>query len=349
MPIDPYSPCPGGTGKKVKFCCPDLVQELDKLQRMLEGEQAIGALDHVRKLDEKYPGRACLESMRVSLETAMGDSAADATLASFLKQHPTNCVALSEKALQVATHGDPLAGIDWLQQAIEACGSEMPARVYDAIGALAMVLLSAGHVVPARAHMQLQLGLSQGRDERAVSTLLQLEGAAAVSVLLKSTAPFEAAPKGASWERAFQAALDEAHLGHWKKGAEDWAALTAQAASSPGFWQNLATVRSFLGKYSEAVEALRKFAALEVSLDDAVEAEALAQVLCKEESDGQVDEISLTYTIADAEAVQEKLAADRRFERLPLDTRAWAEQNEPPPRAAFSMLDRPVVASGKEI
>ena len=23
MPIDAYSVCPGGTGKKIKFCCPD--------------------------------------------------------------------------------------------------------------------------------------------------------------------------------------------------------------------------------------------------------------------------------------------------------------------------------------
>jgi hypothetical protein len=334
----------------MKFCCADLVQQLDKLQRMLEGDQPVACLDYVRKLDEKYPGRACLQSMRISLETAVGDpAAAETTLASFLKQHPDNCVALAEKALQTASQGDPLAGIIWLQQAIEACGSEMPARVYDAIGALALVLLSAGHVVPARAHLQLQLGLSQGRDQRAVSTLLQLEGAPAISVLLKNTPPFEAAPKGVAWASAFQAALDEAHRGHWKKGADGWTALTSQAANSPALWRNLATLRGFLGQYTQATEALRKLAALDVPADDAMEAEALAQLLSKEEADGQIEELSLTYNIANAEAVQEKLAADRHFERLPLDTRPWTEQNEPPPRAAFSLLDRPVLASGKDI
>ena len=85
VPIDPYSPCPGGTGKKVKFCCADLVQELDKVQRMLEGEQPLACLDHVRKLDEQYPGRACLQSIRLSLENAVGDhAAAEATLNKFL-------------------------------------------------------------------------------------------------------------------------------------------------------------------------------------------------------------------------------------------------------------------------
>ncbi len=349
MPIDPYSPCPGGTGKKVKFCCSDLVQELDKVQRMLEGEQPQACLDYVRKLDEKYPGRACLQSMRVSLETALGDPAADSTLAAFLKQHPGNPVALAEKALQSATQGDPLSGINWLQQSIEACGSEMPARVYDAIGGLALVLLSAGHMVPARAHLQLQLGLSQGRDEQAVSTLLQLEGSAAVPMLYKNTPPFEPAPPDAKWAAAFQSALEEAHRGNWKKAAAAWSALSAQAASSSALWRNLATLRGFLGDNIGAADALRKYASLGVASDDAVEAEALAQLLTKDEAAGQVDEISLTYTIANAEAAQEKLAADRRLERLPLDTRAWTERNEPPPRAAFSLLDRPVPASGKDI
>ena len=100
MPIDPYSPCPGGTGKKVKFCCSDLVMELDKVQRMLDGEQMVACLDYVRKLDEKFPGRACLQSIRVSLEDSVGDpEAAETTLAAFLKQNPDNAVALSEKAL----------------------------------------------------------------------------------------------------------------------------------------------------------------------------------------------------------------------------------------------------------
>jgi hypothetical protein len=104
-----------------------------------------------------------------------------------------------------------------------------------------------------------------------------------------------------------------------------------------------------LANYPAAIDALRKYEALQVPPDDAVEAEAFAQALSKEESEGQIDELSLACTIGNADDVQEKLAADRRFERLPLDTSAWSAQNEPPPRAAFSLLDRPLPASGKDI
>src|ERR1043165_6975686 len=120
MPIDPYSPCPGGTGKKVKFCCSDLVGELDKVQRMLEGEQPRACLDYIRKLDEKYPGRACLQSIRVSLENAVGDHAeAEQTIATFLGKYPDNPVALAEKALLVGGQEGPIKAIDWMQRAIE--------------------------------------------------------------------------------------------------------------------------------------------------------------------------------------------------------------------------------------
>ena len=350
MPIDPYSPCPGGTGKKVKFCCTDLQQELDKVERMLEGEQSKACLDYVRKLDEKYTGRACLQSIRISLENAVGDhEAAHATLSAFLKQHPENPVALAEQAMDQAAHGDPLAGIPWLQKALEVCADEMPARVYDAFGGLAMALLSAGHVVPARAHLQLQMGISKGRDERAVSALLQLEGSPNVPLPLKDLPPLEAAPAGVPWQAAFQRALDDAQRGYWKKAADAWTALIAQASSAPVLWRNLATMRSYLGDYTGAIEALRKLVQLGVPQDDAVDAEALAQTLAKDEAAGGIDELSIIYTIANADAVQEKFAADRRFERLPLDTRPWAEQNEPPPRAVFSLLDRPLLTSASDI
>ena len=56
------------------------------MQQMLEGEQPLGCLDYVRKLDEKYPGRACLQSIRLSLENAVGDhAAAETTLGKFLR------------------------------------------------------------------------------------------------------------------------------------------------------------------------------------------------------------------------------------------------------------------------
>jgi hypothetical protein len=346
MPIDPYSPCPGGTGKKVKFCCADLTQELDKVTKLLEGEQPTACLDYVRKLDEKHPGRACLQSIRTNLENAVGDEAAATKSAeSFLTSHPSNPVALALKAVQAA-HNDPVAGISWLQKAFEASGQEMPVQVYDAAGALAMALLTAGHYLPARAHLQFQVGVTQAKDERALNALLQFESAPTVPILIKDSPPLAGAPDGAAWKAEFQKGIDASQRGHWQKAADTWTSLTNKVTDSPELWRNLATVRGYVADYQGAADALRKYAAINLSQDDAVEAEALAQLLTKEDAHGQVDDLKIEIPITNAESAQEKLAADRRFERFQLDTSQWHEEDGPPPRAGYFLLDRPLPTTG---
>ena len=62
MALDAYSLCPGGTGKKIKFCCPDFLPELQKIDRMLDGEQYMACLQHIEQLREFLPiviGRVC--------------------------------------------------------------------------------------------------------------------------------------------------------------------------------------------------------------------------------------------------------------------------------------------------
>ena len=61
MPAGPYSPCPGGTGNDIKFCCGgDLLGELQKIERMLDGEQYLACLQHIDRLLKDTPDKACL-------------------------------------------------------------------------------------------------------------------------------------------------------------------------------------------------------------------------------------------------------------------------------------------------
>jgi hypothetical protein len=56
-----YSYCFGGTGKKVKFCCRDLLPELASVQRMFAGEQFAAAMQLLDRLiaEGKDKGPAC--------------------------------------------------------------------------------------------------------------------------------------------------------------------------------------------------------------------------------------------------------------------------------------------------
>ena len=49
MDLDTNQLCPGGTGKKIRFCCKDLQRDLDKIVRFMEGGQRKAALEAIQQ------------------------------------------------------------------------------------------------------------------------------------------------------------------------------------------------------------------------------------------------------------------------------------------------------------
>ena len=121
MPIDPYSPCPGGTGKKIKFCCPNLLGELQKIQRMMEGEQFQGCLQHVEQLERTNPDQPCLLSVKTLLLRILHrfDEARE-TADRFLEKHPDNPIALAESAIVAAINEAGHQAVPLILRAIRA-------------------------------------------------------------------------------------------------------------------------------------------------------------------------------------------------------------------------------------
>ena len=345
MAIDPYASCPGGTGKKIKFCCPDLLAELEKIDRMLTGNQRRACLDHLLQIEPKYPNRACLTTLKADLQAELGDlEQADATLRQLMQTQPDNPVALAEMALVQASRDGGQAGIDPLQKAIAAGGREMSRKVYDAIGELAQLLLAEGHLPAARGHLLMQLRINP-KDETALQLLLRLNSSPAVSLLLKDDQEPLGAPADAPWKNEFEAAMSEARRGAWSIAARKLLALAERAPSSPVMWNNLAMLRGWLADEAGAVDALRRYAALDVPLDDAVEAEAKAQILDPDPPD-LVDDLRVTFPIRDMERLSAALLSDKRAARLPVEAFHPAHEDQPPPKSAFWLLDRPVPATG---
>lgn len=349
MPIDPYTPCPGGTGKKIKFCCADLVHELDKVQRMLEGDQRAACLEYIDSLQPKYPDRACLLSMKTMLEAQLGQEAqAEATLGRFLEKYPGNPVALAERASFLASKEGGLTGIAPLQEALEQCHDQIPPPVYDAIGIVAQNLVADNHLIPGRAHLILQLGISGTQDENPLQLLIRLNGSPSVPLLAKQDMPLVPAPDDALWKGSFTKALESAMHGAWRKSADDLTALAAKVGDWPALWHNVAVLRTWLGDTPSACRAWRKYATAEIPLDDAVEAEALAQSLDVDAYD-RIDVLTLEYGVHDVESIQARLTASPRSQQIPIDLARMGGENEPPPRGAWWLLDHPLAASGAHL
>ncbi len=349
MPIDPYSPCPGGTGKKIKFCCSDLPAELDKIQRMLEGDQRAACLEHIESIEDKYPDRACLLSIKAMLQGQLGsEEKATATIARFVEKFPDNPVALAEKAtLSAAQEGATLA-VDVLQDALEKCADQIPSAVYDAVGAVAQSLLADNHLLAARAHLALQIGMGGAKDEHPMSLLIQLNNSARLPLLAKQDFALWTAPDDALWKNVFVSAMEPALHGAWRQAVKNLVELAAKVGDWPAIWHNIAVLRSWLADTSGAIEAWRKFAQQSVSLDDKAEAEALAQLLDADSVD-LVDLVMITYAAIDVDACQALLMASPRAPQMPLDLSRLGSEDEPPPKGAWWLVDREIPPSGKDL
>ena len=56
--MDVYQPCPCGSGKKFKFCCLEVADEMTKVTRLAENNQPHVALQTIERLHREHPGAA---------------------------------------------------------------------------------------------------------------------------------------------------------------------------------------------------------------------------------------------------------------------------------------------------
>lgn len=350
MTVDPYAMCPGGTGKKVKFCCPDLVTELGKLEQQQAAGQTAAALTTVERLLERFPERNCLMSIHARLLRASGDmEAAHGALAKLVESDPSNPLALAETTLQaIESDAGARAAVDRFQETLAALPTDEPLPEYalNALDRLCEYLLTRGEVWSARVH--LELGNRVRRSESRFRFYLAVLQSPRISLLMKSLPGYAATlPAGAPWLGEFERALEASVAGRLAEAADLIEALTERFPDEPMLWRQLAGFSADLIDKPRAIAALRRWAGMNVPLDDAVEAEALAQSFAEEDMSGNLDIVAAEFEIDDADAVQATLDAHPRVSPTRFDPRERADAEGVAPRAVFKLVDRPRPASGE--
>jgi len=349
MPIDAYSLCPCGTGKKIKFCCPDLLGDLQKVDRMLEGEQHLACQQHIEQLQEKHPERACLFSLRAMLLRRAGHAEeARANAEAFIEKHPENPVAQAEMAMAVASQGKGREALVPLQRALAVSEGQISQRVFEAMGSVAEALLSEGHWFAPRALLQTQMAISP-QDQRPLSMLMEMNGTAGVPMLLKDDYPLTTCPDDAPWKERFDQAMAPVQAIQWQQAVDALTQLSQEVTDSPEIWRNLAILRGWVADTEGCIEAFRKLAALEASVEDAAELEALAMLLCDDPLGDMIEILNLQWTLADVDQLQATLSLEPRASQIPFDPANFASADEVPPKAAYLLLDKPIAESAEDL
>ncbi len=348
MALDTYQLCPCGSGKKIKFCCSkDMVNDLQKVMRAVEGEQRVAALDQINRLVEEKGERTALLALKAELLLAQGDvKDAESTIVALQKCSPHNPVALALGAILAASQADTHQAVDKLQQALESVDQTIAAPVYSAIGVVAAALLNNGDILAARGHWLMQAGMAGGRDSQPAEKVTHLNLSQEIPLLLKEDRAYQDCPAGVPWRGEFEAAMNSARKGAWLAACESLDSLAQKTSGQPAILRNIAILRGWLGQSELAVASWRAYSQVaEVSLDDAVEAEALAQLL-DSHMDQQVDAVTTTYPVNDVEQLMERLLSHKSVVATPVGNVQPGQDDEPPPKGAFWLLDRPADPSG---
>jgi hypothetical protein len=349
MSLDAYQPCPAGIDKKIKFCCgPEILDDLAKIDEALAGEQRLGALDLCNRLMAQKPDRPCLLLHKATVQLALHEvPACRETVDHLMKVAPGNAGGLALGAMLDCQDGKAEAAVEKLQAALEAQQGKLIQVVYEAIGIIARTLDAVGEPLAAQAHAVFQAAASQGKDRNAVLTLLELEASGQIPLAVYGMTGFVPASAEGRLSKAgmveFDAALQQAELGCWRSAAAKFESLAPREQNEPAIHRNMGVCKLRVLDNQGAMAAFRRFASLpSVPRDDAVEAEALAQYLSEPSEVDTVSEMTVTWTVTDAQALREHLLSSKRVQAVPFDPAQFREAEEPPPLAVFLLLDREV-------
>ncbi len=341
MSLDTYSLCPGGTGKKIKFCCHDLLADLQQLDRMFQGEQYVAALELAGSLLAKHPDRACLLAIQTRLLRHLERfDEAFQVAETFLKHHPDNPIALSERAILTGAREGGVAGLRRLLEAIESSGDELVGRSLEAMAVIAQLLLMEGHVLAARPLLEILIRVD-GSNEHALRLYRSMLADPSVPLLLAADFPELPVSEG-PWRERFDAASHLVGRGRWLSAEPILAALSREFPGEPAIWRELAVVRGRLADEAGCAEAMQSLAATDIPLETAAEAEAAAIHLAGEGL-GDVMPVEMAeYQVADADRLMEALASHAQVMAIqPEGGSLPRDETGVPPKGVFVILAEP--------
>ena len=333
---------------------------------MVAGDQPHAAQKHVEQLLLRQPKRASLLDLLASLQLSLHEfDAARNTIGDFLEAHPLSPTANAQAAILLATMDSGRKAVGPLQNALEQLDQEMPLRVLEAVGAVGQSLLMQGELIAARAHLLLYAAISPEEDNRGIELLLRMNLQAGLPLLLRESWQLldylpggkgpsddkrpsdDKDPAGVEWQGKFEKAAQFSMQGLWRQSEALFAELRKEVGPVPEVVYNLALLRGWLGDVARFAAGLHEYAQLEVPTDNAVEAEALAQLIDPELEDPKLDTIKSIYELEDVEVLVEQFAADKRIEDYAIDPKEY--EDEVQPRSTHVLLDCPTPKTGVDI
>jgi tetratricopeptide (TPR) repeat protein len=336
MTHDPYSFCPCGSGKKLKWCCHDLSEEMVRVERLVEKDQPTAALKALERLGEKWPDNPWVLTVQTRLlwRSEQREKAAE-VIERLLQAHPGHPTGLLLRALDLVEKDGLQPGLEPVQAALSA-GNDFDQLSQLAV-AVGLTLADQGELLAACAHVRLARHLHP--NEETIGKLLRRveQRTNEPEVLRDEYRLAQPVDVPAEHRAAFTEAVALSDRGAWLEAAERFEQMTQTLTDCKAVHYNLGLCRAWVLQSEQAVAALRRYVELESDFDAAVEVEALAQMLGEPPWGGPLDLLRVTYPLRDRDALVQAAEASELCHRVD----ATDEQDEDSNAPTYVLLDRP--------
>ena len=338
MSADIYSPCPCGSGKKLKFCCHAIVDDMDRIIRLIDGNQLRVALQQLDVLVKKAPKNAWVGTTRGMLLLDLNeDAAARDVLKSVLEEHPDNELAIVLYAGAMIR----AEGFDNAKRAVHRAfqrgAKKLPALVSDLASALATIHVSRDNLMAVREHIALALRLApEERRQSLFVQLLELDGADEIPYPMRGSHQLPNVTGSEEFEKEVRKAQKYAAVGCWSTAADIFTTLGNAAPERAELWHAAGLCRAWDGDEKNASEALHRAARHYSEIGIAVECETIAQLLDDRNTNDVVEQAIQQAKVSSVSRLLTALDANPRIRR----TTASSETGLPvPPVGTYVVLD----------
>jgi tetratricopeptide (TPR) repeat protein len=341
--VDPYSPCPCGSGQKYKWCCQKVETYAERAQRLVENGQHESAL---KPLDEglaKFPGNPLLSTRKALAQLHLKQfDAAKQTLRAMLQTYPDNLGASILLTRLVLETDGPIDGTAQFQQTLSNSRSRKGGPLASLAAILGRALGQAGFYAAALAHLELATQLGADEQHQFSSLIQNLKVNPGLSVWEKNPYRLWPAPESATeaFRESFERALGWAREGLWSSASAAFELLAAGSGAGAIADRNRGLCYLWLADHERAVSALRRYTARIGPTADAVDLEALCQQIDRGSRRDLVEFVHLSWPIRNREGLLAALRGDKTV--VEGSIRALdPEDPESPEVATFPVLDRP--------
>ena len=338
MSVDIYALCPCGSGKKFKFCCHAIADEMERIGRLIDGNQPRVGLQQLEFLDKKVPNNPWVGTTRAMLLLDMNDAtSARDILKQVLSVHTDNELAIALYAAAMLRTEGPVPSKRSVHRAFQRSAKKFPGLISDLANALAIDHAQRGQMMAAREHLALALRLApEERRQDLFVQLLELDGENMIPYPMRGSHQLPNIPGlDAEVQKEVRKAQKYAAVGCWSTAADLFTTLANDASERPEFWHSAGLCRVWDGDEKVAAEALHRAARHYQELAVSVECETLAQLLDELTTQDVVQECVYHGQIGSVSRLLTVLDGQKQVERIQLP----ADGEEDTSVAAYVVLD----------